>query len=74
MPKNISWQKFVKNFKKLGFEGPFGGGKHLFMKKGELKVHIPNKHKSDISVGLVSEILRQAGIKKEKWDKKEFKN
>ncbi|MCD6233140.1 type II toxin-antitoxin system HicA family toxin [bacterium] len=53
----------------IGFEGPYSGGKHLFIKKGTLKIHIPYKHKGEISRGLVSEILRQAGINKEEWDK-----
>ena len=69
MPKNISWQKLVRNFRKLGFKGPYSGGNHQFMKKDFLKIHIPSKHKNDISAGLVSEILRQAEIDKEKWDK-----
>ena len=69
MPKNISWRKLVRNFKKFGFEGPHSGGKHQFMKKNSLKVHIPSKHKNDIGAGLVSEILRQAGINKKQWDK-----
>jgi len=49
MPKNISWRKLVQNFKKLGFDGPYSGGRHLFMVKGKLKVHIPNPHNKDIS-------------------------
>lgn len=69
MPRNVSWRKFVQNFQRLGFEGPYSGGKHLFMKKESLKIHIPNKHKGEISVGLVNEILRQAEINKENWDK-----
>lgn len=69
MPKNISWRKLVKNFKAIGFDGPYGGGRHLFMRKGELKVHIPNKHEGDISVGLVCEILRQAGINRKERGK-----
>ena len=69
MPKNISWKKLVKNFQKLGFEGPYSGGKHQFMKKGSLKVHIPSKHQGDISAGLMNEILRQAGINKKEWDR-----
>jgi len=69
MPRNISWRKFVQNFRKLGFEGPYSGGKHLFMKKGILKIHIPHKHKGEISIGLVVEILSQAEIGKEEWDK-----
>ncbi len=68
MPKNISWRKFVQNFRKLGFEGPYSGGKHFFMKNGDLKVHIPNDHQGDVSVGLVCEILRQANIDKKVWD------
>jgi len=65
----ISWKRLIQNFRKLGFEGPYSGGRHLFMKKGALKIHIPSKHKGDISAGLVNEILRQAGIDKEEWDK-----
>ena len=69
MPRMISWKRLIQNFRKLGFEGPYNGGRHLFMKKGALKIHIPSKHKGDISAGLVNEILRQAGIDKEEWDK-----
>lgn len=69
MPKNIPWRKLVQNFRKLGFEGPYSGGKHLFMKKGPLKVHIPFKHRGDISTGLINEILRQTEINKKEWDK-----
>ena len=39
------------------------------MIKGDLKVHIPLDHGSDISAGLINEILRQAGIDKKHWDK-----
>jgi hypothetical protein len=38
------------------------------MKKGTLKVRIPNPHKSDaIDGSLVKEILRQAGIAADQW-------
>jgi len=69
MPRAISWKRLIQNFRKLGFAGPYSGGRHLFMEKDSLKVHIPSKHKGDISAGLVSEILRQAGIDKEEWDR-----
>lgn len=69
MPKNISWRKLVQKFQRLGFDGPYAGGRHLFMVKGELKVHIPNPHRGDISKHLVAEILRQAGITKDAWEK-----
>jgi hypothetical protein len=38
------------------------------MKKGRLKVRIPNPHRGDISRHLVAEILRQARISAEDWD------
>ena len=60
MPKNISYRELVRRFRKLGFDGPYSGGRHLFMVKNELKVHIPNPHGKDISVFLINEILRQA--------------
>ena len=69
MPTNISWRKMVKKFRNLRFEGPYSGGKHFFMKNGSLKVRIPSDHGSDISVGLINKILKQAGINKKKWDK-----
>jgi predicted RNA binding protein YcfA (HicA-like mRNA interferase family) len=68
MPKNISWKKLIKRFHTLGFDGPYSGGRHLFMVKNTLKVRIPNPHKSEISRHLLSEILRQAGISTKNWN------
>ena len=68
MPSSISWRKLIQKFRKLGFDGPYSGGRHLFMVKGDLKVHIPNPHGNDISASLVSEILRQSGISKKDWN------
>ncbi len=57
-------------FRSLGFTGPIAGKRHQFMKKAKLKVHIPNPHKgADISQPLLKEILREAGIRPEDWDK-----
>ena len=68
MPKNISWRKLVQKFRRLDFDGPYSGGRHLFMVKSELKVRIPNPHGSDISKDLLAEILRQANISSEEWN------
>ncbi|TAN58297.1 type II toxin-antitoxin system HicA family toxin [Patescibacteria group bacterium] len=68
MPSNISLRKLIQKFHKLGFDGPYSGGRHLFMIKKELKVRIPNPHKGDVSKYLVSEILRQAGISSREWN------
>jgi predicted RNA binding protein YcfA (HicA-like mRNA interferase family) len=62
-------KELIRKFRALGYTGPFSGGKHQFMIKGSQKIRIPNPHMGDISLGLVKEILRQAGISPEDWDK-----
>ncbi len=68
MPANISRKELVRKFKALGFSGPHSGKKHQFMKKGPLKIRIPNPHSKDISTGLVKRIIRQADITDNQWD------
>jgi predicted RNA binding protein YcfA (HicA-like mRNA interferase family) len=63
----ISQQELVKRLRRFGFAGPFGGGKHLFMIKGTLRLTIPNPHKEAIGSDLLIRILRQAGISREEW-------
>jgi len=65
----ISRRELIRKFMALGYNGPFSGGKHQFMIKGKQKVRIPNPHMGDISVGLLKEILRQAGISSRDWDR-----
>ena len=69
MPKltPVRWNVLVKRLNKLGFEGPYSGGKHPFMVKNDLVLTIPNPHKAVISVDLLSRILRQAKISREEW-------
>ncbi|MBI4584121.1 MAG: type II toxin-antitoxin system HicA family toxin [Planctomycetes bacterium] len=68
-PAAISRRELIRKFRRLGFAGPFSGGRHQFMVRGPLKVRIPNPHSGkDIHVGLVREILRQAGISSEMWE------
>lgn len=68
--KVISHREIVRRFRKLGYSGPFGGGRHLFMVKGTQKIRIPNPHQSrDIHISLIREILRQAGIDPFEWEK-----
>jgi len=63
-------RELVRKFKTLGFEGPFSGGKHQFMVKGNLKIRVPNPHGAgDISDSLLSQILRQAGISRSDWER-----
>lgn len=60
-------KEFVTRMKELGFEGPFSGGKHPKMRKGDLTIIIPNKHESEISIGFLKRLLKQAGITEEQW-------
>jgi len=63
----ISWTDLVKHLRKLGFDGPYQGGKHPYMIKGDLVLTIPNRHHTDIGIDLLSRILKQSGINKEDW-------
>lgn len=65
----IKRKDFIKALKQAGFEGPFTGGKHAFMAKGELRLILPNPHQSEISRDLLARILRQANISREDWEK-----
>lgn len=65
----INREKLIRCLKELEFVGPFIGGKHQYMVKGQAKLFIPNPHKSDISSALLGRILQQAGITKDQWEK-----
>jgi len=69
MVSTLSRKELIRKFRGLGYSGPFSGGKHQFMIKGTQKIRIPNPHISNIGVGLDREILRQAGISSQDWDK-----
>lgn len=66
----VSWKDLVKRLRRLSFEGPYRGGKHPYMIKGNLVLTIPNPHRKEISVDLLFRILRRAGIERENWVKK----
>ncbi|MGA7730565.1 MAG: type II toxin-antitoxin system HicA family toxin [Chloroflexia bacterium] len=65
----IARQDLVRYLKELGFSGPFVGGKHQYMTRGEVRLAIPNPHSGDISRDLLNRILRQAGISREEWER-----
>lgn len=66
----ISRKELIRKFRSLGFTGPYSGGRHQFMVKEELKMRVPNPHQAgEISDSLLREILRQAGISKDEWEK-----
>jgi hypothetical protein len=54
--------------KRLGFEGPFSGGKHQFLVRGSVRLILPNPHASEIGPPLLARILQQAGVTREDWE------
>lgn len=66
--KPIKRRELVRNLRKLGFDGPYAGGNHQYMVKGQRKLWIPNPHSGDISSAFLLKILRQAGISREEWE------
>lgn len=58
----------IHYLRQLGFDGPFAGGNHEFMKKDALKIRVPNPHKSDIDKNLLIRVLKQAAVEKEDWE------
>ena len=66
---SISRRELIRRLRALGFEGPFSGGRHQFMSKGRFKLRIPNPHQHTISIALLNELLRQAGIDRDEWER-----
>ncbi len=67
----VKRRDLIGYLKRLGFQGPYSGGKHQFMAKGDLTLRIPNPHEGDIGRELLSRILKQADISKEQWERLE---
>ena len=63
----VSWEDLVKRLRKLGLEGPYRGGEHPYMVKGDLTLTIPNPHRREIDVDLLRRILKQGRIPRERW-------
>lgn len=65
----ISRADFIRALRRAGFGGPFPGGRHEFMVRGAVRLVLPNPHRSEIGKPLLAELLRQAGILREEWEK-----
>ncbi|MDO8671391.1 MAG: type II toxin-antitoxin system HicA family toxin [Dehalococcoidia bacterium] len=63
----ISWRELVMRLRRHGFQGPFEGGKHPYMMRGDTVVTIPNPHRDPIGADLLIRILRQAGLTRSEW-------
>jgi predicted RNA binding protein YcfA (HicA-like mRNA interferase family) len=65
----VSRRELVAGLRRLGFSGPYSGGKHEFMVRGDSVLTVPNPHRRDIGVGLLAVVLRQAGISRRDWER-----
>lgn len=46
----VSHQELIRRLKEFGFHGPYPGGKHLFMIKGNIRLTLPNPHRKEIGI------------------------
>lgn len=65
--KPISRIDLIRLLRLNGFDGPYSGGKHQFMRKDGLKLTIPNPHQGNLDVGLLNRLLKQALISRDEW-------
>lgn len=64
----VSRRELIRRLRLLGFIGPYSGGNHEFMLRGDLRLILPNPHRSDIGVALLSRLLRQAEVSRQEWE------
>jgi predicted RNA binding protein YcfA (HicA-like mRNA interferase family) len=60
--------EFIRKLRRLGYDGPFAGGRHSYMTKVDCPTAtVPNPHEGEISVGLLAKILRDAQIDRDSF-------
>jgi len=65
----VKQKELIKKLKLFGYNGPFSGGKHLFMIRYDVRLTLPNPHQKEIGVDLLKRILQQAEISVDEWIK-----
>ena len=65
----IRRRELIAALRRLGFLGPFSGGRHEFMRREDVVLTIPNPHRGDITRDLLTRILRQAGVSRSDWER-----
>jgi len=68
MPRPVSRRRLIQKLRKLGFRGPFVGGRHQFMERGSLRITIPNPHGKDIGSAILSRIIHDTGISPKEFE------
>jgi predicted RNA binding protein YcfA (HicA-like mRNA interferase family) len=71
MPRLIAVgpREVIQKLRVLGFDGPYSGGRHMFMRHSltQLKISIPLHKGQDIPIGTLRAIIRQLGLTVEEW-------
>ncbi len=59
----------IKKLRQLGYDGPYGGGRHIFMRHPETKhkIPVPAHGGRDIPIGTLRAMLRQLDISVQDW-------
>jgi len=64
----IKRKDLIRCLRQAGFQGPYSGGKHQFMVRGETTPPVPKLLQADIGIELLSRALRQAGLDRDEWE------
>lgn len=65
----IRRQDLIRYLHQLGFAGPYAGGRHQFMERGDVRLILPNTHRGDIGPDLLARLLREAEVTREEWER-----
>ena len=65
---SVARRDLIRRLLRLGFDGPFSGGRHEFMLRADRRLILPNPHRGDISVDLLARVLEEAGITREECE------
>jgi len=61
----VSRRELIRRLVALGFDGPYAGGRHEFLLRGEIRLILPSPHRGEIGVDLLTHLLRQARVTQE---------
>ncbi|MBM2811007.1 MAG: hypothetical protein HW416_1766 [Chloroflexi bacterium] len=65
----IKRPELIRYLRLLGFGGPYAGGRHEFMQRGDVRLILPNPHRGDIGLDFLARLLREAEVTREEWER-----
>ena len=64
----IARRDLIAALRRAGFTGPRPGGSHEFMRKGNMRVPLPNPHRTEISLPFLVRFIHEAGLSRAEWE------